>query len=364
MSHHPTFGYYVDITTGNNSNSGRADAPVQTIAGGLSKITNYVVGNTATWVAAGRPVFNLYLAPGIYTQLSQTLDIGYVRIQPWVGNAASSMTATATSNGGVVIDTTSPANPAFVININAAYTGSTWGTAAQRQIVFENVELRNTANNAGCILANPTTAAGYTLVLQGCRIHNTGAVVNFQAPNGSDSTVIVRDCQIYQDVTASTLSVSPLAVNSGSLSMERTTVTAYQNQPAVVISGTATFNVCSINNFYGATSATAAQPIVRISSAAAYATPINNCLFAYTVTPSGTRPSTSAGIEYSGPIPHAAVLFNNLFLLVGTAEAGYAIYATDPLMPHFLYGSNNCSLFGQARLANVVVQGLTPILPG
>lgn len=362
MAHRSTNEWYV-AKNGNDANNGGPTSPFLTIANAIAQAEAYILAG-APW-STDMSVQTIFIAPGVYAE-QLSITTGFIRL---CGTAPGGMRMTSNPvSGGAqrgldTVITSSNGTGPIVLNINTTIANA---TVNNRRIILEDLTLTNTGAYAGlagpCLGTGSTSSARlFTCIMQNCTLNSGTSVIGW-IPAGA-SVLYAENVTINQYVA--TLNYNLPVVNvagDGVCLMRFCNVTAYQNVPCVLIGGAAQMQLCQLNNFYSTTATAAAAPIMRISSTLSYVTPVSQCVFAYTSPGSTDRPNTSTAIEFSGASAQSAILQNNIFLLLGTTRAGYAIRATLPATPHFIYAVDNYVPFGQAFLSNVKLQTMSSLM--
>lgn len=359
----PTNEWYV-AKNGNDGNNGGPTSPFLTIQAAINAAQAFM---DATWRGNGYIVQTVFIAPGVYFE-NVTITTGFIRLcatppsNPFMEpNLAGSVVAPQWG-GDAVIAASNSGLPCVNLNITTAVTNA---TQAMRKIVLEGLTLVNgsLAANTPVLQVASTASLPYALTVQNCTLTAPGRLAYLNpAAGAATSTHVLAGCNMDQTTTSGTFSTPAVECARGSLAMQNCSIAIVQNAPVLAITGAATMNMFQFNNFFSSTTASAAEPIIRISSTTSYVTPISNNVLSYTGTPSVPRPSTSCAIEFGGATAQSAIILNNLFMLLGTTIGGYAIRADTLGVSHLLYAANNYSVLGQARLSNVLLQTMTPIL--
>lgn len=344
--------WYVAKNGNDTTGTGAPSRPYLTIQAAINA-AEAAVGTVWTSTSA---IQVIYVAPGVYAE-NLTISKGFLRITTLAlqtGDDGESTTPASLFGAQNVVVQPSSGN-AVQINCSVAVTGT---NRSQRTVSFQGIVI-DASLGSGQAVSGTAGTFDYTLSVAYCRL-----VARAQALNIGSTTLT----QVYKDVVflqtghASALNLVNITRGSASFVDCTFSVTSGNNSSCISMSSTGTLNECSRCNFFSASNpaATASKPIIVIDGSASTATPISNCLFAYTTIPTVPRGATSSAIHVYGTAPVGLLLFNNLFWLLGTdATTGRTITAAGT--PALCYGTNNVSPVGMACKSDVPMQSLVPM---
>jgi len=344
--------WFVAKNGNDTTGTGAPSSPYLTIQAAITA-AEAAVGSTWTATSATQII---YVAPGVYAE-NLTINKGFLRITTLALQTGDDGegTAPAALIGAQNVVVQPAAGSPVTINMTQAVAGS---GQAQRTVSFQGIVIdASLGTSAG--LTCTSGSWNYQLSMAYCRVLARARAILIT------STGLL---QTYNDVVFLQTGVggtsSLVEINRGQASFVdcNFSVAAGNDSHCLLMASTGTLGECSRCNFFSASNPalTASKPIIVIDGSASTATPISNCLFAYTTVPTVPRGATSSAIHIYGTAPVGLLLFNNLFWLLGTdAVTGRIMTAAGT--PALCYGSNNVAPLGFAYKSNVTIQSLVPI---
>jgi hypothetical protein len=343
--------WYVAKNGNDTTGTGAPSSPYLTIQTAINA-AEAAVGTVWTSTSA---IQVIYVAPGVYAE-NLTINKGFVRITTLAlqtGDDGESTTPSSLIGAQNVLVQPASGN---AVTINTSV--STGTTQSQRTVSFQGIVI-DASLGTGFAVSCTTGSFAYTLSFAYCRLIARALALRITS---TALTQFYKDVVFLQTSSGSTSNLVDISRGSASFVDCNFSVAAGNDSSCLAMSSTGTLAECSRCNFFSASNpaATASKPIIVIDGSASTATPISNCLFAYTTVPTVPRGATSSAIHVYGTAPVGLLLFNNLFWLLGTdAVTGRIMTAAGT--PALCYGSNNVAPLGFAYKSNVTIQSLVPI---
>lgn len=154
---------------------------------------------------------------------------------------------------------------------------------------------------------------------QDCKVFVNSQFYVHTAGAAPDARTFFSNCEIGSTAAANTLPVINIGI--GKVEMERVDLTVDGNANAVLISGSATIQRCSLSTFESTTANAAAAPVFQISSSTTSPHFFGQVTFSYTSATSKAASPSSCGLYISSGITTTCVLLSCYFVLVGTSSS-------------------------------------------
>jgi len=184
-----------------------------------------------------------------------------------------------------------------------------------RQIGF--IGLNITCGVGQLITNNSTTPTN--VWFQDCKVFVNSQFYVHTAGGASDARTYFSNCEIGSTAAANTSPVIQIGI--GAVELERCDITVDGNANALLISGTAVIQRCSLTTLESTTANAAAAPILQITSTTLSIHFFGNTTFAYTNATSKAASPSSCGIYISSGVNTTCVVLNCYFTLVGTSSS-------------------------------------------